>query len=680
MSEETHAAKDPSKSYKLASVSIAVIIVAYIVALCLGYPQKATQYIQEANGGHAEATVETPAVEEAVPTVEEAAPAVEEAVPAVEEAVPTVEEAAPAVEEAAPAVEEAAPAVEEAAPAVEEAAPAVEEAAPAVEEATTASESTSATEETGLDPHAGHNHAPGEACEHDHDHEGHHHHDGECCDDCHEHAHGTPVLPPYFMTIPFVLLLLAIAVLPLIPATEEWWESNLHRFYVAAFLGIITLIYYGFFHQGVLPSHWHGLSAEHFCEATSGARMWTIFANAIFDEFIPFIVLLFALFTIAGGIRVEGNLKAKPLTNTIFIAIGTFLASFIGTTGAAMLLIRPLLETNKERKHKVHTVIFFIFAVCNCGGCLLPTGDPPLFLGYLAGVGFTWTMCLWKEWLFTNVLLLIVYFLWDALIAYPRETGLDIAIDDVDAGKLKFLGLFPNVPLLVCVILAVALLDPSKAVPGTEWHAPMYLREIVQLSLVWISLVCGNTQVRLNNRFNFGAITEVAALFFGIFICMQVPLQILNEKGGELGMGVDNTKSFFWATGSLSSVLDNAPTYVVFSTVGKTATNDAARDGKIVTYAEEATPEVKAAAIQKADELKIEALSTEADCASKLLVAVSLGAVFMGAMTYIGNGPNFMVKAIAEEEGVKMPSFFGYMVYSIGIIFPILLAMTFIFL
>ena len=666
MSEETHAAKDPSKSYKLASVSIAVIIVAYIVALCLGYPQKATQYIQEANGGHAEATVETPAVEEAVPTVEEAAPAAEEAAPAVEEAVPTVEEAAPAVEEAAPAVEEAAPAVEEA--------------APAVEEATTASESTSATEETGLDPHAGHNHAPGEACEHDHDHEGHHHHDGECCDDCHEHAHETPVLPPYFMTIPFVLLLLAIAVLPLIPATEEWWESNLHRFYVAAFLGIITLIYYGFFHQGVLPSHWHGLSAEHFCEATSGARMWTIFANAIFDEFIPFIVLLFALFTIAGGIRVEGNLKAKPLTNTIFIAIGTFLASFIGTTGAAMLLIRPLLETNKERKHKVHTVIFFIFAVCNCGGCLLPTGDPPLFLGYLAGVGFTWTMCLWKEWLFTNVLLLIVYFCWDAFIAYPKETGLDIAIDDVDAGKLKFLGLFPNVPLLVCVILAVALLDPSKAVPGTEWHAPMYLREIVQLSLVWISLVCGNTQVRLNNRFNFGAITEVAALFFGIFICMQVPLQILNEKGGELGMGVDNTKSFFWATGSLSSVLDNAPTYVVFSTVGKTATSDAEKAGKLVTFAEEATPEVKAAALKKADELKIEALSTEAGCASKLLVAVSLGAVFMGAMTYIGNGPNFMVKAIAEEEGVKMPSFFGYMVYSIGILFPILLAMTFIFL
>ena len=667
MSEETHAAKDPSKSYKLASVSIAVIIVAYIIALCLGFPQKGTQYIQEANGGHEEAVVETPAT------------AAEEAAPAVEEAAPVAEEAAPVAEEAAPVAEETAPAAEEAAPAVEEAAPATEEAAPAVEEAAPASESTSTTEEE-LDAHAGHNHAPGEACEHDHDHEGHHHHDGECCDECHEHEHAAPVLPPYFMTIPFVLLLLAIAVLPLIPATEEWWESNLHRFYVAAFLGIITLIYYGFFHEGVLASHWHGLSADHFCEATSGARMWTIFANAIFDEFIPFIVLLFALFTIAGGIRVEGNLKAKPLTNTIFIAIGTFLASFIGTTGAAMLLIRPLLETNKERKHKVHTVIFFIFAVCNCGGCLLPTGDPPLFLGYLAGVGFTWTMCLWKEWLFTNILLLVVYFCWDAFIAYPKETGLDIAIDDIQAGKLKFLGLFPNVPLLICVILAVAMLDPSKAVPGTEWHAPMYLREIVQLGLVWISLVCGNTQVRLNNRFNFGAITEVAALFFGIFICMQVPLQILNEKGGELGMGVDNTKSFFWATGSLSSVLDNAPTYVVFSTVGKTATGDAEKAGKLVTFAEEAAPEVKAAAKQKADELKIEALSTEAGCASKLLVAVSLGAVFMGAMTYIGNGPNFMVKAIAEEEGVKMPSFFGYMVYSLGILFPILLVMTFIFL
>ncbi len=488
------------------------------------------------------------------------------------------------------------------------------------------------------------------------------------------------------MVIPFALLLLAIAILPLIPATEHWWESNLHRFYVAAFLGVITLLYYGFAHTGVLESHWHALSAAHLCDDTAGARMWTIFANAIFDEFVPFIVLLFALFSIAGGIRVEGNLKAKPMTNTIFIAIGAALASFIGTTGAAMLLIRPLLETNKERKFKVHTVIFFIFAVCNCGGCLLPTGDPPLFLGYLAGVGFTWTMCLWKEWLFTNCVLLVIYYMWDRFISYPKETSTDIVLDNVEAGKLKFLGIFPNALLLIGVILAVALLDPKKAFPGTEWHAPMYLREIVQLGLVFVSLVLGNTKVRLNNRFNFGAITEVAALFFGIFICMQVPLQILNEKGGELGMGVDDTHSFFWATGSLSSVLDNAPTYVVFSTVGKTATLDAEKRGELVIYQdgnakEKSAAEAKVAELKASNsEMNIEAMPIEAGIAAKVLVAVSLGSVFMGAMTYIGNGPNFMVKAIAEEEGVKMPSFFGYMVYSFGILFPILLIMTFLFL
>ncbi len=615
MSEHAHEAGDPSRSYRLAATAIAVVIVAYIIALFFGLPQQATKNTLEASGGHVEAVVEEAAATEVVPAVE----------------------VAPVAEEVAPAE------------------------ASAVEAVPVASESTTTTEEA-ADAHAGHNHAEGEACEHDHA------------------AHGEVNLPPYYMVAPFALLLLAIAVLPLIPFTEHWWESNLHRFYVAAGLGLITLAYYGFMHSGVLDIHWHGITAAHQSAETAGARMWTIFSNAILGEFIPFIVLLFALFSIAGGIRVEGNLKAKPLTNTIFIGIGTALASFVGTTGAAMLLIRPLLETNKERKFKVHTVVFFIFAVCNCGGCLLPTGDPPLFLGYLNGVGFLWTLCLWKEWIFVNVTLLVVYYIWDRFVAYPKEQPLDVAVDNAEAGSLKFRGLGLNVILLAGVIFAVALLDPSKAFPGTEWHAPLYLREIVQLGLVLISLVVGNTQVRLDNRFNFGAITEVAALFFGIFICMQVPLQILNEKGGELGIGVDDTKKIYWATGSLSSVLDNAPTYVVFSTVGKTATADAVRDGKIVTYAEEASAEEKAAAIAKAEELKIEALSTEADVSSKLLVAVSLGAVFMGAMTYIGNGPNFMVKAIAEEEGVKMPSFFGYIVYSVLILFPILLAMTFIFL
>ena len=559
------------------------------------------------------------------------------------------EAATPAEGETTPAPEgeAAAPATEEAAPAEGEAvAPAEGEAAPAEAEAA----------------------APAEAKAAEH---------GDA---------GERPLPPLYMVTPFVLLLLAIAILPLLPGVSEWWESNLHRFYVAAILGVITLLYYGFMYPAVLDIHWPMHSV---CSDTPVGRMSAVFINAILDEFIPFIVLLFALFSIAGGIRIAGNLKAKPIVNTVFIAIGAALASFIGTTGAAMLLIRPLLETNKERKIKAHTVIFFIFAVCNCGGCLLPTGDPPLFLGYLSGVGFLWTCCLWKEWLFVNVLLLLIYYVWDAFIAYPREEKVDIAEDVATAGHLKFQGMFPNVILLIGVILAVALLDPSKAVPGTNWHAPIYLREIVQLALVWISLTLGNKEVRLANRFNFGAITEVAALFFGIFLCMQVPLQILNANGGKLGMGLEDTHAFFWATGSLSSVLDNAPTYVVFQTVAKTATGDNARDGKIVTYK---TGDVagKEAAQKKADELNagkaegdpgwIKAVETEAGVASRLLAAVSLGAVFMGAMTYIGNGPNFMVKAIAEEEGIKMPSFFGYMVYSLCILLPLFLVMTFVFL
>ncbi|MDO4585253.1 MAG: sodium:proton antiporter [Planctomycetia bacterium] len=484
------------------------------------------------------------------------------------------------------------------------------------------------------------------------------------------HHHDVKVeLPPIYMVAPFALLLLAIAVLPLIPATEHWWESNLHRFYVAAALGILTLLYYGFMHPGVLESHWpaHSYSADN-----PMGRMWVVFANAILNEFIPFIVLLFALFTIAGGIRIEGDLKAKPLTNTVILAIGALLASFVGTTGAAMLLIRLLLETNKERKYKVHTIIFFIFAVCNCGGCLLPTGDPPLFLGYLRGVDFLWTMSLWKEWLFVNALILAVYYVWDAFVAYPRESQSDIQRDNTETTGLKFMGLFPNVFLLVGVILAVALLDPSKAVPGTNWHAWMYLREIVQLGLVFLSYVLGKTSIRTANRFSFNAIIEVAALFFGIFICMQVPLQILNAKGDQLGMTRHDTKAFYWCTGALSSVLDNAPTYVVFQETAKALTKADEEAGKIVTYhAGSPKPETTGT---------VEAVEVEAGVDTALLVAVSLGAVFMGAMTYIGNGPNFMVKAIAEEEGIKMPSFFGYMLYSCCILLPILFVMTILFI
>ena len=482
-----------------------------------------------------------------------------------------------------------------------------------------------------------------------------------------EEEHHEPIAAPAMWTIaPFCILLLCIAILPLIPATEHWWESNKNRFLVAAFLGLLILGYYAFMHPTPIARHW----PSHSVAASQCEKAGAIFINAIIGEYISFIVLLFALFTISGGIRISGDLKASPLVNSIILFIGAALASFVGTTGAAMLLIRLLLDTNRERKYKVHTIVFFIFCVCNCGGCLLPIGDPPLFLGYLKGVAFLWTMSLWKEWLFVNVIVIAIYFLWDSLWFYRREPGEAKAADAAERQPLRISGLFPNLFCLIGVILGVALLDPAKTIGG--WQPWMFLREIVQLLMVVISLAFGSYEIRKLNNFNYSAIIEVAALFFGIFICMQAPLQILNEKGGEIAnrakeigakVGLDENQMFFWMTGSLSSVLDNAPTYVVFF---ETATAAAAEEAKT-------DPEMDA-------ELDAAKEKCGVRIPLSLLMAVSLGAVMMGSMTYIGNGPNFMVKAIAEQSGVKMPSFFGYMGYSLVILLPVLIVMTLIFL
>jgi len=465
----------------------------------------------------------------------------------------------------------------------------------------------------------------------------------------HEPAPSAPHPAPHVVwVLPFVVLLGCIAILPLIPATQHWWESNLHRFYVAAGLGLITMLYYLLLHGAAVDGHW---PAHHVAHPTEGRWQWTlaltIFKNAIFHEYIPFIVLLFSLYTISGGIRIEGDLRANPKTNTAFLATGGLLASLIGTTGAAMLLIRPLLETNRERKHVTHTVVMFIFIVCNCGGCLLPIGDPPLFLGYLSGVPFLWTLTLWKPWLFINGALVVVYFLWDHFLCYPRESKENVRLDETRVRGLVIQGWRVNGTLLLAVVACVALLDPSKTVPGTNWHPWLYLREACQLLLVGISILFGSAAVRGKNHFTYAAIVEVAALFLGIFLCMQPALQILHVQGPSLGLSTP--ARFFWATGSLSSVLDNAPTYVVFFETAKTLPGGdlAVTGGKID---------------------------------SRLLAAISLGAVFMGAMTYIGNGPNFMVKAIAEGKGVKMPSFFGYLKYSFGILLPLLALTCWLFL
>ena len=463
----------------------------------------------------------------------------------------------------------------------------------------------------------------------------------------HHTAESAPVVPAdppsLYSVLPFVALLLAIAVLPLLETTRHWWEPNRSRFLVAATLGVFTLAYYAVVYKfGVIDHVTHALSEPGIDAAA------TVFRNAIFVEYIPFIVLLFSLYVIAGGIALRGDLEARPAINTAFMATGAGLASIIGTTGAAMLLIRPLLNTNSERRHVTHTVVFFIFLVCNTGGCLLPIGDPPLFLGYLRGVPFFWTLNLWPAWLAVNVFLLGVYFCWDWL-TYRREEKRDLQRDRTQIQPLRMTGRI-NFLWIGGVIAAVILLDPSKQSPLLGVSAPLFCREVVMLALAAMSLVTTPTGLREENKFSYVAIIEVAALFLGIFICMQAPVQILTARGPELG--IDSPVKFFWSTGILSGFLDNAPTYVVFFETAKSLPLPASGVAMV--------PEV--------------------GVVYSHLVAISLGSVFFGACTYIGNGPNFMVKSIAEQSGVKMPSFFGYMMYSGLILIPTYVLVSFLFL
>ncbi|HSR53936.1 MAG TPA: sodium:proton antiporter [Acidobacteriota bacterium] len=458
-----------------------------------------------------------------------------------------------------------------------------------------------------------------------------------------EAAYEVAYVPPLWAVTPFAAILLAIAFLPLIRATAHWWHSNLNRFMLAAVLGIVTLIYYFFLHPGGIANHF-----THQTEVSAGLpTVWAAFSNAIFAEFVPFIILLFSLYVISGGISLTGDLQAHPITNTAFLATGTLLASFIGTTGAAMVLIRPLLSTNKERRKIKHTVIFFIFAVCNCGGLLLPIGDPPLFLGYLRGVPFSWTLDLWPYWLAVNTAILAVYYIWDR-VEYGRERPEDLRLDRRQVRSLRLQGEH-NLVLLTLVVLCVALVVPDKSFLGTSFHPPVFLREALMCLLVAVSLITTKARTRAANEFNYHAILEVAALFSGIFITMQVPIEILHARGAQ--MGLDSPGGFFWATGILSSFLDNAPTYVVF---------------------------FETAVVMDPQGAATVLLATGRTISEPFLIAISLGAVFMGANSYIGNGPNFMVKSIAEQAGVRMPSFFGYMIYSLLVLVPIFLIVTLI--
>jgi Na+/H+ antiporter NhaD/arsenite permease-like protein len=466
-------------------------------------------------------------------------------------------------------------------------------------------------------------------------------------------------LPPLWAALPFALLLAAIAVVPLLPSLSHWWDSNLHRLLVVSLLAAVTVAYYLFWHAAPIEAKW---PVHHTTPPAARGPNWAqagdIVTTALLSEYLPFILLLFSLYTISGGIRVEGQLRGTPAGNAAFLAAGTLLASLVGTTGAAMLLIRPLLEANRGRARVAHTVVFFIFTVCNCGGCLLPIGDPPLFLGYLLGVSFFWTLRLWPEWLFVNGVLLAVYYWLDRYWHSPREAPAPLSphgrgtIGDGARGegivferfRICILGLWPNAPLLAAVVAAVVLLSPAAVIPGTNWHPWLGLREAALVALVVLSLIFSRPEIRRRNQFDYAPIIEVAILFFGVFICMQPPLEIIAAKGPALGLLTPT--QFFWTTGGLSAVLDNAPTYVVFFQAAKALGGPAAIAG----------------------------------VAEPLLKAISLAAVFLGAATYIGNGPNFMVKAIAERAAVRMPGFFGYLKYSIIILLPLMAAANWIFL
>jgi Na+/H+ antiporter NhaD/arsenite permease-like protein len=428
--------------------------------------------------------------------------------------------------------------------------------------------------------------------------------------------------------IPFGLMLLTIAVAPLL--AEHWWESNRHKLTVALFLGVPTAV----------------------CLIAGG--MLHDLEHQLFGDYIPFIILLLALYVITGGIHLSGDIKAKPWVNTVFLGLGWLLASIMGTTGAAMLLIRPLLATNQQRKHKVHTVLFFIALCANCGGLLTPLGDPPLFMLFLRGAEFTWFLSMWAPWLFTGVILLLIYFALDTY-HYKKEHWTALSADHREHTPLKVQGKV-NFIYLIGVVLTVALINAGTIPQMGLESAPLwikYLREIVLVSLTLLSLYSTPKKIRFTmNKFTWDPIIEVAVLFLGIFTTMTPALAYLNDHAASLGL--NKVWQFYYTSGALSSFLDNTPTAVAFHSVASGLTPD-----QMATFGNgmmAGIPEI-------------------------LLMAICIGSVFFGAMTYIGNGPNFMVKAIAEENGVKMPSFFGYMFkFSLIVLLPIYILVQIIFL
>lgn len=440
------------------------------------------------------------------------------------------------------------------------------------------------------------------------------------------------------LCIPFAGILLSIAIFPLVK--PQWWES----------------------HQPIVVAIWSLLFIIPFAMSNGAPEALETVLECVIGDYLTFIVLLFGLFCVAGNITMEGDLAGSPRVNIILLTIGTLLSSVIGTTGSSMLMVRPVIKMNSWRRRRKHIMVFFIFLVSNIGGCLTPIGDPPLLMGFARGVPFFWSLHLFPILIFNMVVLLFIFY-WIDRRAYCKDIARGRMPDISKPGtKISIKGLH-NLIFIAMIVAAVilsgvlpelpAFKDAEGAVRGIHIFRevtltyPAIIEIVIILIAAFLSFKTTSPEIRKKNHFTWGPIKEVAVLFIGIFITMQPALMILKNAGGSLGL----TKPFemFWATGMLSSFLDNTPTYLVFLTT--------------------------AGAMDFAKGLA----TTLGTVPVQMLTAISCGAVFMGANSYIGNAPNFMVKSISDENGIHMPSFFGYVLWSLCILVPVFLLDTLVF-
>ncbi len=452
----------------------------------------------------------------------------------------------------------------------------------------------------------------------------------------HHGVHGAKL--PLWSMIPFAGILLSIAIWQLV--APRFWHH----------------------HYGKIALAWSLSFAIPYLAVFHGLALYDILHIYLID-YIPFIILLWGLFTVAGGIVVRGTIRGRPIVNVTLLLIGTAIASWVGTTGASMLLIRPMIRANAYRKNKTHLIVFFIFLVSNIGGSLTPLGDPPLFLGFLHGVPFFWTTtAMLPHMLFMSALLLVLFFILDSIL-FIREGGQ--VPDDGEKEPIRVKGLV-NLIFLAGIVVAVLLSGKLElgyiGVLGVHLAWQNLLRDLLIVVLGLLSLkytpVVG--KLRRENHFEWEPIREVAKLFAGIFMTIIPALAILKagEQGALKGLiqAVKDPWHYFWITGTLSSFLDNAPTYLTFFNTALGQLHLTEEMAHLVLIGEAVKPEFV-----------------------KLLTAISVGAVFMGANTYIGNAPNFLVRGIAESSGIRMPSFFGYMLWSVGILMPLFVVLTFVF-